>query len=516
MKELFARYKLYARARGFSDIYIGHVCRCVGFFDDFLQGNTDAGKVTVDDFRRFVSDLRDRPVWGGRKGEKGRTLSGTAINTYARAVKAFFNWLKAEGIIATNPLAGEPAPKKPRTLPKVYTEAELYAVFEAATANIRDEAVLYLFLDSGLRLDELNSLKMGDVDIPSGTLNVLGKGGIERFALFGQVTAASLERYVKEYRLAAGKHDALFLAEDGHPLSASGIQSLLERLGRKAGIKERLAPHKLRHSFATFGLKYDANLEYIKRLLGHSDIKTTSESYLNIPDADIRAAYQHFSPITNLKAARPGKGSVSLNGGRSGDQREVPGKQPGPKAREETSGEQGQLLVLVKELLKNLARDWRHTEYVRTETTEKRVGTGAVLLPEYRQRYDEHLKRLTKLTEELIVDIENGNVAQNYEVKTDPKPVFAGLGLGAVYKAQNDRLWPFLLQHLDFEFNIPPLGRQIAEIATTAFWARYFKQIQIKASLVKSVKEKLVLLSERGTFKDTCKICEGYFQNDGK
>jgi site-specific recombinase XerD len=135
MRELLERYTLYARARGFSDAYIEHVCRCVGFFNDFLQGNKEADKITADDFRRFLVELRGKPTWGGKKGEIGRLLSGTTQNTYGRAVKAFFSWLKAEGIIANNPLAVVAAPRKPKTVPKVYSEKELYAVFEAAEVS---------------------------------------------------------------------------------------------------------------------------------------------------------------------------------------------------------------------------------------------------------------------------------------------------------------------------------------------------------------------------------------------
>jgi site-specific recombinase XerD len=219
MRELLDRYELYARARGFSPASIGHVRRCVGFFDDFLQGNTDAGKVTADDFRRFLSDLRERPAWGGLKGEKGHRLSGTSQNTYARAVKAFFGWLKAEDIITNNPLAAVPAPRKPKTMPKIYSENELNAVFKAAATNIRDQAIFYLFLDSGVRLAELSRLKVSDIDLLEGEFKVLGKGGKERFAYFSPLTAASLDSYVKKHRYAAAPNERLFVAADGHPLA---------------------------------------------------------------------------------------------------------------------------------------------------------------------------------------------------------------------------------------------------------------------------------------------------------
>ena len=94
--------------------------------------------------------------------------------------------------------------------------------------------------------------------------------------------------------------DALFLTEDGRPLTASRIQKILERIGKKAGIKRRLSPHKLRHSYATVSLKNGANLDYVRRTLGHTDIATT-EVYLELTDADVQQAHKKFSPIANLR-----------------------------------------------------------------------------------------------------------------------------------------------------------------------------------------------------------------------
>ena len=114
------RYELYARAAGFSPAQIHHMSSCVGLLDRFLHGIQDMKEVSAADFRRFLADLRDRPVWQGLHNEQARHLSGTSINTYARAIKAFFNWLNVEGIITSNPLASVTIPRKTKTLPKVF------------------------------------------------------------------------------------------------------------------------------------------------------------------------------------------------------------------------------------------------------------------------------------------------------------------------------------------------------------------------------------------------------------
>jgi site-specific recombinase XerD len=314
-------------------------------------------EVNADDFRCFLADLRDRPVWRGLNNEQAHRLSGTSINTYARAIKAFFIWLHAEAIIPSNPLATVPAPRKPKTLPKVYSEKDLRAICVTAAASIRDNAVFCLFLDSGIRLSELGTLKIGDVDTQSGTLKVRGKGNKERFAYFSTDVAKYVDCYIKQFRQGAGRGDILFLTKVGQPLRARGIQSLLLRLGKKAGVEERLTPHKLRHSFATLSLKYGGNLEYIKKILGHTDIKTTSEAYLNVQDADVSAAHRHFSPLSNLRDTDAGKVSVLPDAGRYEDQPDVPRTQPEQKPYTETPHRQ-QMRQLAKELINELSLPW--------------------------------------------------------------------------------------------------------------------------------------------------------------
>jgi site-specific recombinase XerD len=489
---------------------------CIGLLDQFLQGIEDIKEVTAADFRRFLADLRDRPLWRGLKTEQARHLSGTSINTYARAVKAFFNWLKAEGIIADNPLAAVPAPRKPKTLPKVYSEKELRAVYAAASANIRDEAVFCVLLDSGIRLAEFSALKIGGVDTESGSLKVRGKGNKERFAYLGPDGAKCVDHYIKECRQGAAKGDFLFVTKDGQPLQARGVQSLLLRLGKKAGLDERLSAHKLRHSFATLSLKYGGNLEYIRKILGHTDIKTTSEAYLNVQDADVSAAHRRFSPLSNLQRADAGKGLVLPDGGKSGDQPALPRTHTKQQAHEETSSEQMPLRNSKQESPPKLAHDRSTGAHEKTEARERPDDADARLRPICRERYNEHLRKLADLTGELIADIENGNLEPpRRPAKTNPKSMFGGLGLVRVYHAQNKPLWPFLLQHLDNEFSNPSLAAQIARVGVAAFVARFLKNKSEERELADAVRENLILVSERGTFAGRCKICRSYFYDDG-
>ncbi len=299
------RYEIDALARGHSPRTITHVKGCVGFLAAFLGNVPDVSRVAADDFRRFLSSLRDGPVRNHPTHEQEHKVGLTSINTYARAIKSFWSWLEEEGIIAANPLASVKTPKKPKTIPKIYTEQELKALLNSLSASPRERALVELFLDSGIRLQELVSLKVGDFDFAGGRMKVLGKGSKERFAYFSPATGASLHTYLKENRPHPSEGDYLFLTKDGRHLNAKRIQAILQHIGSKAGISERLSAHKLRHTYATLALKYGGNLEYVRITLGHSDIKTTSESYLNVADNDVATAYQGFSPMAHLEPRAP-------------------------------------------------------------------------------------------------------------------------------------------------------------------------------------------------------------------
>ena len=183
--ELLDQYELDTRARGLSKDQIDLTRFAVGLFARFLGSTCDAQNVTADDYRRFVVDLRSRKARRSSGKDSDHNLSGTTVNTYGRVVKTFFAWLYEERLITENRLAGIPAPRKPKTIPKIYRENELLAV-SAVVTGLRDRAIYELFLDSGIRLKELSAIKIGDIDIEEGRVRVMGKGGKERFVFILQ------------------------------------------------------------------------------------------------------------------------------------------------------------------------------------------------------------------------------------------------------------------------------------------------------------------------------------------
>ncbi|MFC1929014.1 tyrosine-type recombinase/integrase [Chloroflexota bacterium] len=297
---LLQRYSLDVMAKGGSEETIQHTTMVMKFFTDFMGGVDDVTKLVDDDLKRFIVYLRQKRKWSGLPHVKDEKLGATAINTYVRALKGFFNWLERESIIEVNPFSKVPTPKPPKVLPKIFTEQEMKAVFQAVASKPREMALILLFLDSGITLSEIKDLPDTQVDTLNGTLRVFReKTRKERVVYFSPQTAAAIETY-RFSRPDPMAEPHLFLTHEGYPLKGTRIQKILERVGKQAGLSQRLSPHKLRHTFATMSLKYGSNLEYIRIMLGHSDIRTTQNAYLNVASEDIAKSSKKTSPVANL------------------------------------------------------------------------------------------------------------------------------------------------------------------------------------------------------------------------
>jgi Phage integrase family len=293
----------------------------------------------------------------------------------------------------------------------------------------------------------------------------------------------------------------LFLTDKGHPLSKRGVQSVMVRMGQKAGIKERLAPHKLRHSFATWSANYGANLEDLRIILGHADISTTSGSYLNVQNADLKQAHARFSPLAHLKQIAAGEHSDVPDKNRKAIPSEI---KPETGSVPENSPSKDQTSTPPR-------NDKTQIQPGNGEANISDVA-GAVRLASYQRLYDEHSRKLTDLVISLIEDIKTGDVETDIKTKAKANTMFGNLGM--MYPSQKQQLWSSLQQHLDNEFNNPSLSGQIVKNAIAEGWAHYLKKEYNETQLAGEILAKLVILSERGSFVGTCDVCEGYFLQD--
>ncbi len=220
-------------------------------------------------FRAYLRELRD----GG--------CAAASVTRRTTTIHSFYRYLEREGATERDLLYGVALPKKPKRLPKVIAPVHLQALIDAPDTTtprgLRDRACLELLYGAGLRISELTGLDVASLDLIGGQAIVLGKGGKERAALFGEPAARALQTYLATGRpvLAAGPEPALFLNRSGSRLSARSVQTAVRGYSRAAGIPEDVHPHLLRHSFATHLLDGGADIRIVQDLLGHTSADTT-------------------------------------------------------------------------------------------------------------------------------------------------------------------------------------------------------------------------------------------------
>lgn len=230
---------------------------------------------------------------------------GAAYSTVARSlssIKSFYKFMIMEDYIALNPTTDLETPKIKRKLPQVLSIEEVDKLMEQCNVmlplGLRDRAMLELMYGTGLRVSELLSLQIDDINFTAGFLRCLGKGRKERIIPVNNTSILWVERYMGRARntLVKSPHErTLFLNAHGHPLSRQGFFKLLAQYGDKSGIKKEITPHTLRHSFATHLLENGADLRAVQEMLGHADISTT-QIYTHLTKIRLREVYQQCHP----------------------------------------------------------------------------------------------------------------------------------------------------------------------------------------------------------------------------
>ena len=208
----------------------------------------------------------------------------TSVARRLSAVKRFYRLQLERAAVRADPTLRVRAPRKPRRLPKLLSEAQVEALLAApdvaTTLGLRDRAMLETLYATGLRVSELVGLKLGQVSLDVGVVRVLGKGSKERLVPIGDEAAVWIERYRRTARvdlMASAKTEHLFLTARKGPLTRQGFWALVKRYAVRAGIPAAaLSPHVLRHAFATHLLNHGADLRVVQLLLGHADITTTT------------------------------------------------------------------------------------------------------------------------------------------------------------------------------------------------------------------------------------------------
>ncbi len=234
-----------------------------------------------------------------RQGSSAKTIAH-----FMTVFRNFYKFLEIEEVITKNPMDDLQLPKIPKTLPKVLSKEEVELLLDVPLNNAyqyRNKAMLELMYASGLRISELISLHIHDVNLEMQTVRVFGKGNKERIVPIGDYATYYVGIYLNEFRsllLKKKDTDILFLSSRGDQMSRQAFFKIIKQLGQVKHIRTNFSPHTLRHSFATHLLENGADLRSIQELLGHSDIATT-QVYTHISNQQLQENYKEFHPHGN-------------------------------------------------------------------------------------------------------------------------------------------------------------------------------------------------------------------------
>lgn len=254
------------------------------------NGEEDLEKSSADDIRKFLQDL------------KARRLSPRSQARIISALRGFYKFLIREQALMDTPLRQLRTPKVPPRLPEVLNFQEIEGLLRQPNPNtalgIRDRSMLELLYATGLRVSELVNLTLNDLNLDIGYVRTKGKGGKERIVPLGEKARLALWDYLngprRKLRLEGGGA-ILFIGKGGKGLTRQGFWKIIKKHARAAGIKKRITPHMLRHSFATHLLERGADLRSVQSMLGHADIATT-QLYTHVSREHLKKIHRQLHP----------------------------------------------------------------------------------------------------------------------------------------------------------------------------------------------------------------------------
>jgi site-specific recombinase XerD len=291
--------------------------------DEFLRGLAARGasphtlrsyRTAVDQYLTWITD--NAHDWRSPKRQAlraylayltDRPLNRRSISSRLAALRSFYRHARREGIVDGDPWSAVLTPRLPRRLPKVLAVEDVEAVIDAAAfqstdneaLRLRDRALIETAYAAGLRISELASATLADLDLSRAEIRVLGKGGKERIGLLGRPAREALADYLRDGRprLVGDRADpaTIFVNARGGPLGVRGLRYRIDRLLRAAGSVEGASPHTLRHSFASHLLEGGADLRVVQELLGHASLATT-QIYTHVSVGRLRSVYRAAHP----------------------------------------------------------------------------------------------------------------------------------------------------------------------------------------------------------------------------
>jgi integrase/recombinase XerD len=263
----------------------------------------------LDDFLRFLTTHRRTPgaasaddVVSWLERLRARGLAPASVARRLSAVRGFYRHLLREGEVRRDPTEHLDTPRAARPLPRALSRESAVLLVEAPDtrrpAGVRDRAVLELLYATGMRASECRGLRLEDLNLSAGYVICTGKGAKQRLVPVGAEALAWVRRYLRDVRpRQTRRRDSghLFVNPRGGALSRQSLWTLVRRAAAAAGLRGRVSPHVLRHSFASHLLEGGADLRSVQAMLGHADISTT-QIYTHLPSSALKRMYRAFHP----------------------------------------------------------------------------------------------------------------------------------------------------------------------------------------------------------------------------
>ena len=286
-----ARYGAYlTNEKHASQNTISSYLRDVTQFSEYLDSHDCA-----------IRDADSEMVQGYMNWMLGRGKSAASVTRFLASVKSFYNYLLANGDVKENPAKGVAAAKVERKYPEILTSKEVELFLEQPQCvdakGFRDHAMLELLYATGIRVSELISLDLDDLNLAAGVIRCASKGK-ERIIPLYHGAIRALQDYVRSIRpqlIADSSEKALFVNMNGERMSRQGFWKIIKYYQEKAGIQKDITPHTLRHSFAVHLLENGADLRSIQEMLGHADISST-QIYTRVVKKQLKDVYQKAHP----------------------------------------------------------------------------------------------------------------------------------------------------------------------------------------------------------------------------
>ena len=277
--------------KNYSDLTIKGYLNNLDVFLEYLNENNikSYNKVEYQDIRLFINYLYNLDY------------DNKTISRYISAIRSFFKYLKISNYIDNNPCTLISNPKLEKKLPKYLNFEDIEKLLNAFDRNnfigLRNSLILEILYSTGIRVSEITNIKFNDVSISNKSIKIIGKGNKERIVYFGNICLNLLELYIKKsYPILNKKNNEyLILSKTGKKINDREIRKVVDDAAKIAGIKVKISPHVLRHTFATHMLNEGADLRSVQELLGHENLSTT-QVYTHLTNEKIRNVYLRAHP----------------------------------------------------------------------------------------------------------------------------------------------------------------------------------------------------------------------------